>query len=176
MWHQYGNLVHAAHLFSKRVNRYMVILWILMSHKFVKLNKKKTFRNSTVIATVSLLWRDHDQSNLWKIAFDWRLVYSFRVFLHVHHGRKHGSRQAGIELDQELSAYSLCIMKKKEEVEEEEKEKKKRINRPDIGFWNLKIHLQWHTIPHKAIPTGKQTLWACGNHSHSNYHFTPWTL
>lgn len=42
----------------------------------------------------SCMKRHQDQDNLQKKTFNWRISYIFRWWIHDHHSRKHGGRQA----------------------------------------------------------------------------------
>lgn len=49
-----------------------------------------------VLVTILLLSRDTmTKGTLFKKAFNWGLAYSFRGWIHDHHDKEHGSRQAG---------------------------------------------------------------------------------
>lgn len=52
-----------------------------------------------------LVKKHHDHSNLLKEPFNRRLAYSFRGPVHENHGRKQGSGQAGMVLEQYLRAH-----------------------------------------------------------------------
>ena len=117
---------------------------------------------------VLLLWRDTMTKGIFKKkALNWGLAYSFKGLVHYHHGRKHDSMQAGMDL-------RACILICRQQAE-------RNTQGTSQAFETSKLipsDTPPPTRPHLLIlPEQFYTLvtkhwnrWAHRDHSHSNHH------
>jgi hypothetical protein len=82
------------------------------------------------------------------------LAYRFRGSVHYHYGRKHGSVQAGIAVEEPESSTS-CTEGRQEKTTLFQTARR-RISRPTPTV----THFLQHTYSNKAIPPNSATPWA----------------